>query len=202
MVGGFIIPMEPICGGCHAQRQDVMSETVKNPIPPFGLNRKLRLTLRRSGPTDHAVSHHACGCGGGEAHDRRGLEGSKNARVYKTAQLKRKPVLNARAGRKCLSHHGDGVPGRGGSCFGLPVGAPGHPLLPRLVPVDVAGDEHTPGSKRILPTLKPSRYSSPAPQVPYSLFHGAVPNAQIWKNTKSYPSGVSAFGASNKGRVD
>lgn len=71
-----------------------------------------------------------------------------------------------------MSHHGDRVPGRGRGCFGLPVGAAGHPLLPRLVPVDVAVDQHILASKncRTKKTL-----------LPPLLFHGAVPNAEVWK---------------------
>lgn len=49
------------------------------------------------------------------------------------------------AEEECRNHHGDRVPGGGRGCFGLPVGAASHPLLPRLVPVDVAVDEHTAG---------------------------------------------------------
>lgn len=58
-----------------------------------------------------------------------------------------------------MNHHGDRVPGRGRGCFGLPVGAAGHPLLPRLVPVDVAVDQHILASKNCTPE-KPSVVSA------------------------------------------
>lgn len=54
-----------------------------------------------------------------------------------------------------MNHHGDRVPGRGRGCFGLPVGAAGHPPFPRLVPVDVAVDQHIPASKKLC-AQKPS----------------------------------------------
>lgn len=78
-----------------------------------------------------------------------------------------------------MNHHGDRVPGRGRGCFGLPVGAAGHPLLPRLVPVDVAVDQRILASKNCR-SEKPSVVSAEQP-IPHLLFHGAVPNAKVWK---------------------
>lgn len=82
-----------------------------------------------------------------------------------------------------MNHHGDRVPGRGRGCFGLPVGAAGHPLLPRLVPVDVAGDQHMLASKNCRPEKASSGFSRTA-EIPHLLFHGAVPNAEVWKGNR------------------
>lgn len=79
-----------------------------------------------------------------------------------------------------MNHHGDRVPGRGRGCFGLPVGAAGHPLLPRLAPVDVAVDQHMLASKK-LQTRKTFSGFSRAAEIPHLLFHGAVPDAEVWK---------------------
>lgn len=79
-----------------------------------------------------------------------------------------------------MNHHGDRVPGRGRGCFGLPVGAAGHPLLPRLVPVDVAGGQHILASQKTAHPKNLQWFQQKA-EIPHLLFHGAVPNAEVWK---------------------
>lgn len=81
MVGGFIIPIEPICGGCSVLHRDDRSYFSNGGFQSFFFTNLKPLCTDCSYTlldehiqyichyTDHAISHHACRCGGREGHD-------------------------------------------------------------------------------------------------------------------------------------